>query len=1011
MVGKNFSSFLGEIYESAFKLGFLKDRIDDYDVFKKKQVFGRLKNKLQKFEDDDFQNEILNILNLLENNTPFDPTRPSNLNLTEFELKNSHRNIVSFVFLVGYYEGFFENLNFKSKNLELVKYDIGEESSIAGAYENADLIFIVDKTLYVIDFKLAGSLSNITEILSLNSGSIPYRTYGLPVNISVGELNFGSFVESILRIKDKLLEIKDASPELKGFLQILSYTVDYLCENKRNDLEEISLSLLYPFAEPYSARFYYDGQDLTPYREEVQKLYKEIKSKEKEYNQAENPSKGRLLRLEKELPQKIGELKTQMIQIEKEDIIKPDPIKSSREDVSKRLDEFLKKEDPVKVLCLLHSAGSGKTSQTRERILNLDGNHIVLYMATRKVLLNREYKILEEKQKNGYDIALVYEKKANETKKIIKNSGDTYQNQSNNAGILKRTVEEINKIRQENKRFIWAFTTQQAIVETFNTKTSDHLKALTSKPLLKNYTIHIILDELLGYQNGLYAIEELLKFLKTIKERGGKANLYIFDANGYTPRLFEKLFKEYKTFEVIPSAVILSDFENETVFQEEGINIYAYARHGYPSPEIRLKRKFIYINGNPKEADDEITEKIALYIKDTIKKDKSTAFMFVQYKEHIALLKEKLKEEGLSVLVATADSKKSQESINKGDEDIILATSAVSRGIDLSRPHKPVNQIFAVIYDWGIENNMVELIQAISRSRGDKETEKQPKEIHLVYIVNPLSDFILDKILEYMEEEKVDKRILKLLLEKQTLEQKLDLDYLVSGIIKQFVKSSEGKVLVPIPNQYKSRYIHNSLSDLQSVINFLDGISTIEDNNDIKTLLEKLISAVSISVVEISFDEKFEYYHPYILLERQKVRTAFDNKKRSQAYMIYKNLEDLLKKHNEDRVEEVKKVINTILPGSQDGLPVLVPIYSLVLVKHFLKPGEKVIFELKGRIGRGSADTLMGGTNPKTFCFKSNNDVDEYACILLTEDYPYKEILSGRFVKFPIEFLKAMMGG
>ncbi len=166
---------------------------------------------------------------------------------------------------------------------------------------------------------------------------------------------------------------------------------------------------------------------------------------------------------------------------------------------------------------------------------------------------------------------------------------------------------------------------------------------------------------------------------------------------------------------------------------------------------------------------------------------------------------------------------------------------------------------------------------------------------------------------------------------------------------------------------------------------------------------------MSISAVDIKFDEGFEYYHPYLLFEKQKVRSAFDNEKRGRVKKLYEELENMLKEHNEDRTRELGDIIENVLPGSQNYLPVLIPVYSLVLVRHFLKPGEDVVFELKGRVGRGGAEVLMGRINPTTVCFRSDKEANEYACILLTEDYPYKEVLSGRFVKFPVEFLKALL--
>jgi hypothetical protein len=97
-----------------------------------------------------------------------------------------------------------------------------------------------------------------------------------------------------------------------------------------------------------------------------------------------------------------------------------------------------------------------------------EGRHIVLYMATRKVLVDREYKklkdlvdalegngkgidpqdeeykkVLEHLKNSNKSIGLVYEKRQDRKGRHVENIGDTYRNLSANSGILKRTVEEI----------------------------------------------------------------------------------------------------------------------------------------------------------------------------------------------------------------------------------------------------------------------------------------------------------------------------------------------------------------------------------------------------------------------------------------------------------------------------------------------------------------------------------------------------------------------------------------
>jgi len=90
-------------------------------------------------------------------------------------------------------------------------------------------------------------------------------------------------------------------------------------------------------------------------------------------------------------------------------------------------------------------------------------------------------------------------------------------------------------------------------------------------------------------------------------------------------------------------------------------------------------------------------------------------------------------------------------------------------------------------------------------------------------------------------------------------------------------------------------------------------------------------------------------------------------------------------------------------------MPVLIPVYSYVLTKHFLKEGEVVKFYVNKTVGRGGASSMLGEVSLSTRCSNSKNLEREYACILLEEEYPYKEVLSGRFAKFPIEFLRRLL--
>jgi len=1025
---------LGNVFEFAFKLGFLKGRVEDYESFKE-SGFEEIKSKFLSNELE----ELAFVWEQLKGLVPFELGNPPQ-ELKNLGLGQTDKNTLLFLFLLGYYEGSLYGKGFRDiKDIRFIKYQLGEGSQIAGIYINADLLFIADGVLYVVDFKLGGAEGDIRTLLDKGEGVIPYRVYGLPVNVSLGEVGFERFVLSLLEMEEELLSLKTANPELKGFLQVISYGVDYLCEEKPKDVREVSLSLFYPLAEPFSARFYWNGEDLSPYRERVRQLYEKIKQIDWEYSQAVAESRARRERLLEEVPKEIERLKEEMQKRENvEEIIEPGKIAETRKHVGKELDDFFSKTQDIKALCLLHSAGSGKTTQTRNRILMQEGKHIVLYMATRKVLVDREYKKLKdlkdalEGSGKGIDprdkeyikvfeylkhsnksIGLVYEKRQDSKGRHVENIGDTYRNLSANSGILKRTVEQILNLIGK-KDIIWALCTQQALVESqFGKATSEHLKELASRRITDQYTFHIILDEFLGHSNGLYAIEEMFNFLEKVKEKGGRANLYLFDANGYSPAILKKLLEEYGEFKVVPESLVIVDFKEEEDFKHKDIEVSVRAKHGYPSPKIIVKRKFLFVDEVKKvgEAKEELVNRIVGYIKHTFKdKHNQTAFLFLQSKELLAMLKTRLEDEGYSCLVATADSRKSQERINQGNEDIILSTSALSRGIDLSRPHKPINKIYAIIMDFGIESNLVEMIQAISRARGDEETEKNPKELHFVYPIYPQWDSSIERILEY--EPEADEQILRLMITKHALNQKLLLDKVVFGIVEQFVKSGKEKVLVPLPTQYATRYIPHEVANMEGFLSFLENIIPFVEDKEKKDKVEKLyntlLSAIFVSVVQIDFKKEFEYYHPYILFEKQQVRYHFDNEKRGKIKKLFEELKEILEDHNQDKTNELKSFIEGGLPSTLENMPTIIPVYALVLTEHFLREKEQVNFKIRGRIGRGEADALMGSVKPTTYCFVGT--LKEYACVPLGEDYPYKEVLSGRFAKFPIEFIIKLLG-
>ncbi len=1009
--------FLGFVFEGAFKLGFLKGRIEEYEKF----TYGIFEKIKESAQEDEFLKTIIEDISKSFPYEIHDP--PENMkNLcklredyegeTEGETKPNWKELYTkLIFSLGYAGG-----SFYSKaigEVELKKYHMGEESEDI-IWQNADLVFVKDKTLYLLDFKLGGARNALREIITSNPEyekppRIPIRSYGIPVNISLGEIELKGFLQKFMKVKDKLRETEDVFVETKGFLQTLCYAVDFLCEEKE-PIKEVKLELIYPMHEPLSLRFFVKNREgLKEFLEDIRKLYRDVKKKENPYAVVDAESQVRRKRLLKEIPQNIEELRKEMKKREKLVIDLPTgDIREARQDVKRRLEEFMKREEPCKAIALLHSAGSGKTSRVREGILSQKGKHIVLYMATRISLLDREDEKLKEiKDKN---IHLVYERGQRDTKSI-RDKGTHYESVDiQRKGKLQATMQKIKEVVDKNNPdYVWAFLTIQSVVETAHgNRTSEHLRVLLRPTILKNYHIHIILDEFFGYKNGLFAITEMFEFLEKVKKKGGKASLYLFDANGYSPNLLQKLIDEYKEFEVIPESIVLSEYQEEIKTNYEGIPFELYAKHGFPAGKLYIHKRFLEV-----KEEKEIPSLIAEYIKETREKS-SSAFAFIQNKELIVDVEEELSVLGLTSLIATTSSRKSQEQINKGNEDVILGTSSVSRGLDFSRSHKPVDCIYIVVRDWGIEGNLVETIQAISRSRGDEETEKREKHLHLIYLISDqYLDMAVDKISSTLYHP--DKKLVELAYKKEQLEGFLDLDDVLTKIIEQFLHKPSENVLVPIPTQHRSFYRHNVFEDYEDVINFLDDILYMEKEHDriFRNFLNELLEwgYIYTNLPRLEHIKNFEYYHPYILYEEKSLFSSFGNQERQtlKGYLNNKTVVEILERHNKEKAQKVKEFVEKTLPQQESRAPLLMPIYSIVLVKNYLERGKKMSFVIGKRAGRGHAEVLGGSLEPRTLCFAGERE--EYACIPLGEDYPYKEVLSGRFAKFPVKFIKSLLEG
>ncbi len=988
----------GFVFEGAFKVGFLQRVAPKYLKGFQRIFFDLLRT-------EGLKEEIIEELQK--------PIQEWGKIGTTITPESAERVYTLTTYLLGYYGGLLYAED--GKNIHLEKFEMGEESSEI-VWKNADLVYIKGKTLYIVDFKLSGLLSWLKEVFDRGRSEdfrdlprLPVVNPGVPVNISLGELDFSKFVKNFLSLKQTLMDLKDVFVEIKGFSQLICYAVDYLTEKGNQGLRELCLELLYPAAESYRIRFVLskDVSELSKYREEVKEIYKSLKSKDWAYNEIDETVEkrvGKRERLERKLKEEIQLYIQEIKQREASPVIvNTNPIQEARRDVKEKLEKFLSYQGDCKAIALLHSAGSGKTSTLRNLILNSQGKHIVLYMATRISLVEKEKYSVE---KSGKPVKVIYERRKAQEGKFVRHIGEGFKDVENREGIIKRIVDAILKSIRENRSQIWGFATIQAIVDTPALNTARHLDNLLRSNVLRHYHIHIILDEFLGYRNGLDAVHRMFEFLSKVKKMGGKAYLYLFDANGYSPELLERLMHEFKSYGVVPDSLVLCSHKQTLETQYEDIPFDIYAKHGYPASGLHINRKFI-VDVDTKKQED-LTKFIGDYVIQNLQKE-STAFLYVQDKEIIAKLSEYFNSKGVSNLYITASSRKSQRDINEGSQDIIIGTSAVSRGLDFSRPHKPVEKIFIVITDWGIEQNLVEVIQAISRARGDRLTEERPKHIHLIHVIQKENPYTVEKITQLVEYQ--DKDLVSLFYKREQLKQKLLLDLVVQRIIEDFLRTPERSVIVPIPAQHTTIYKMHRFSELENIIKFLDDVYMMESKDQevskyIYLLEKEILSGMFMYTNDVPKRlENVEYYHPYILM-RGRLHMGFDNEKRKRTKFYLEKLKSKLMEHNEDKAREIEEFLNVIAPREVYETIFLIPVYSWVFTQHVLgEPKDEYLrFNISGRVGRGGAVVLGASMDVSTSC-KNIQGQKEYAVIPLGEDYPYKEVLSGRFAKFPIEFI------
>lgn len=1029
-------SVLGTVYEAFFKLGF--------GACNKKEVYDfLLHNNPQTAKFIENNSDLKNVIEKYTVSNPMDNR----------VLRGDSRWIYDYVVNLGLTQGELFKKDYINKlykgEIKPVKFELGEGSSLHGVWKNADLMFIVKDVLFVVEIKtdrmldiinmldkstfLVNSNLDLNKPVIENLARIPIKFSGVPVKLSPDNMDLVSFAEAIIKKEKELKNSLTHTLETAATLQSLSYAVSYLSEFKNSQIKAVKLEVIHPFEKLFSPMLRIkDGTDIDGLWSKLSELYTHARDKKTNrlYKQVFiEKDKETLSILEERLEfvkQKIEELNQKRIKIE------ADSISVVREDVKKVVENFFdrkKQEKNLKVLGLFHSAGAGKTTSIRS-LADRQQKIAVFYFATRKILVEREeqeyknlnfhtfrpnkYKNEENKNNHTYYRILSSSSRQAEISKI-----------SEEGNIMAITNHIKNLLEQgsiSNK--LAFFTTMQSIVDVYRTNTFSKLIEPMDILIEKGFKVFVILDEIFAHDGGLYVIQKMFSSL-----HNKDIFMFVLDANLYSANLLQILLEDFRRTKFIHPSLYAVDFKQSHSFeysyvsnaQKVKVDIECYAKHGFVS-EIG------YINIIPCFIDKR--EKLKDIVIKAGKGHDKSVLVFFQDKEEGAVLRSSLLADGYSAIAVNTTFKSSEEEINSGNYKFIVATSTASRGVSF----KNVKDTVVVFSNNNIEETLVEVIQAISRGRGQKEIENMERNIYAVFVVD------LEKFLESVKEDSIltqDNEGIEnfdIYYEYLFYDSFLKLNQIVERTVRQFIKTPEEgqEVIVPVPVFSRATYkpsnlidtlnLFNTVRDIVKDISSYKGMSSTSEEfrSEEFKMIGELSSAFTFDVRNIS--NQYIYSHPYVVPTNNNLTYAY-----SKVYLtvdnykirgFLKQVEELLKEVNlrESLLEEIKKQIKdiemkyTMLHSlhNEEQFYVLIPVYTQVYTKY-LRPGEELILNMSANVS--GLSTLARSIRILTKGLRQDRYSYVYPCIILEGDDMSPFYIEGRTQKYSVDFILNLLGG
>lgn len=1085
------NSLSGRTFELGFKIGFLKSiRVSSNSIVFETQE-GRkeenIEDKIKEFINSVSKEKHGEIIYNLIKEGVLDKERGISLYEKLIEKVNideySQDSVLIGHYIVGWHTGYEFGIDFKvEKDKYKIKskpvffmFDILQEKDLKGGWRNADIIIHKDKTLHVYDIKSSGGVNIFKKFYNYNNDKkivLPPTISGFNLYLSFGRgcPSLKEFIENFERItKEK--EITQAI-ELIHISQVFSYLFDFL-EKKwlyvkdKYKIEEISVGIINPFlgnsiykwnvSNCLDAELIKRGEVFKEFYRTVRSVFliskKDIEESIREKDTLNIFLATEDIKREKErIKEELDKLKSDWITITPKKSI--EEIRKEVRDAVKEVKEEFLREGKNMVVGLLHSAGAGKTTSIIEEFLkeNKDNPIAMIYIAPRNKLREQ----IEEKIRNEVDNIKIIpsedtekiEKGKEEKKSSLFPAGKRHKLEKlrKSKGNILITVKNLNDTIEEEKKegkecnsHLFVSLTTQSWLRTpsFFLHTNRHLEKLTD---IGKRKLVLVLDEVLGSENGLDALVRLIDY---VSSRKNDTLLFILDMNLHSKRVLENILKEYSSVKFLaPSLYITdkSDIQGEFYYKRVPIRVYS----GYSFPAKRIKYKCDYVIAKENNEEELLYKKVKEYIDSTDYK----VFVYIQDKIMIDNLRSYLENNGYENRIAFFNSLKESEEGLKALEDknikVYISTSSLSRGVSLGDDVKRT-VIVNTGMETGIENFIAEELQALARMRGgqdytekdivriiyknlnrkgkrkEKENNKEDTETELENRLTYMFEDMLEGI-DYRLKDSVKKLLLEL-DEYNMYSSFYSYELLARNILTTFIDAkeyTENIGLVPIPSQYERIYKPATLNLIKDTIKNLKMIIEMKEKrarDDTTLFLRKLVATLENSYDEVASEIiRDEENRIGFCLYKVNVRAILKlNKIRNAIYMIRSGWEEIVREQKIQNIKEKEmEKLRTIGEGDlpinevieEEIVYVYIPLYAFV--EDMLRIGKQLLVWRNSYLGKARVRSAYDNIGAKVYAGRS-----ETGNTFLTFPLDGVKSLSyllGNYPVFPKEFVFELIG-